>query len=250
MQRQKSVPEGTRHNPTWQSNDEGLETVIIAIDGPAGSGKSTTSRAVAGRLGFVYLDTGAMYRAIALAFLRSGMPATPEAAENVLADIRLDLMSDADGTKVWLGQEDVTAFLRGPDVTRMSSSVSALPVVRRFLVAEQRRLVDEQSTAGRGVVVEGRDIGTVVFPDAELKVFLTAPPEIRAGRRAEEIRMGGGNVDETAVGEDLKNRDRADSSRPVSPLVPAQDAVTVNTGGLSFDQQVELIVGLARERGN
>ncbi len=223
--------------------------MIIAIDGPAGSGKSTTSRAVAGRLGYVYLDTGAMYRAIALAFIRRGEDALPGAADSVLPTIRLDLESGPEGVRVWLGEEDVTGLLRTAEVTRMSSRVSAIPSVRRFLVAEQRRIVDRQAARGRGVVVEGRDIGTVVFPDAGLKIFLTAAPEVRAGRRAAEMRLGGQQADDAAVQEDLKKRDRDDSSRAVSPLIPAGDAVTLDTSGLSFEEQVELIVGLARERG-
>lgn len=223
--------------------------MIIAIDGPAGSGKSTTSRAVAERLGFVYLDTGAMYRAVALAFLWLGREAVAEAAAEVLADLRLDLETAEDGTRVRLGSEDVTSRLRTEAVTRMSSRVSALPAVRRFLVDEQRRIVTEHAERGIGAVVEGRDIGTVVFPESELKIFLTASPDARAGRRAAEMRRSGVSAEETSVREDLQMRDSADSSRSVSPLQPARDAVVVDTTDLAFDAQVDLIVRLARERG-
>jgi len=222
--------------------------VIIAIDGPAGSGKSTTSRAVAGRLGFVYLDTGAMYRAIALLFIRSGEAPTADAARRVLAGIVVDMETGEDGTVVRVGGEDVTGSLRSPEVTRMSSRVSAIAAVRRFLVSEQRRIVDRQADRGGGVVVEGRDIGTVVFPEAELKIFLTATAEVRAGRRASEMAASGLDADERTVREEMQRRDRDDTTREVSPLAPAADAHVVDTSAMSFDEQVNLIVRLARER--
>jgi len=223
--------------------------VIIAIDGPAGSGKSTTAREVARRLGFLYLDTGAMYRAVALAFLRGGVEPGNQTALVMLPSVRLRLLPTDAGTVVQLGDEDVTAVIRSTEVTRMSSEVSALPPVREFMVAEQRRMVREHQAEGRGVVVEGRDIGTVVFPEAELKVFLTASPEERARRRVAELREGGGRAEEALVRREMADRDRNDSSRAVSPLRPASDALMLDTTALSFEAQVDRIVSMARERG-
>lgn len=223
--------------------------MIIAIDGPAGSGKSTTAREVARRLGFLYLDTGAMYRAVALAFLRGGVEPGNATAHVMLPSVRLRLLPTDAGTVVQLGDEDVTAVIRSAEVTRMSSEVSALPPVREFMVAEQRRMVREHQAEGRGVVVEGRDIGTVVFPEAEVKVFLTASPEERARRRVAELREGGGRAEEALVRREMADRDRNDSSRAVSPLRPAADALMLDTTALSFEAQVDRIVSMARERG-
>jgi cytidylate kinase len=194
--------------------------MLIAIDGPAGAGKSTVARAVADALGFTYLDTGAMYRCIALAELRG-------AGDPLACAIEL-------GDTVTLDGEDVSAAIRTPQVSERASHVAARPEVRAHLVDLQRSMI-----AGGDYVAEGRDIGTVVAPDAELKVFLTASPEERARRRAEQL-----GVDVASVLADQRERDTRDTTREHSPLQPADDAVLVDTTGLSIDEVVARIVGL------
>ncbi len=203
--------------------------MVVAIDGPAGAGKSTVARAVAERLGFTYLDSGAMYRAVALAAAGRDDPAAVAEA----ADIRL-------GDRVLLDGRDVTDDIRTPAITEASSRVSADPAVREALVRKQRALLAEGDW-----VAEGRDIGTVVCPDADVKVFLTATPEVRARRRAEQI----GEDFETVLA-DQAVRDRRDSERDHSPLTPARDAVPVDTSDLDLEGvlgQIETLVVEARE---
>lgn len=221
---------------------------VIAIDGPSASGKSSTARAVAERLGYAHLDSGALYRGVTLVALReaaragdAGGDPMPDGAEPVLraAEARgLVLHPDGAGFAAYLEGEPADAALRSADVTRHVSRVSAEPQVREWVNAHLRELV----RAGRDVVVDGRDIGTVVFPDADLKVFLTASPEVRARRRVQQ-RTGGD--DETLVRAEaalLAARDEADSRRPVAPLRQASDARLLDTSGLTFAQQVDLIV--------
>jgi CMP/dCMP kinase len=201
--------------------------MVIAIDGPAGAGKSSVARAAAERLGFTYLDTGAMYRAVAYRSKSDGShPA------EVARSARLEL-----GDRVLLDGDDVTERIREPWVSEASSRVSADPGVREALVAQQRRLLGEGDW-----VAEGRDIGTVVIPDAEVKVFLTASPEERARRRAAEL-----GTDAAVVLQEQTMRDERDRSREHSPLAPAPDAVPVDTTGLSLEEVVEQIVTLAVE---
>jgi cytidylate kinase len=200
--------------------------MVIAIDGPAGAGKSTVARAAAERLGFTYLDTGAMYRAVAW---RAGDDGDPAA---IARAARLGL-----GERVTLDGEDVTERIREPWVSEAASRVSADPAVREALVEQQRRILSEGDW-----VAEGRDIGTVVAPEAEVKVFLTADPAERARRRAEEL---GSDVE--VVLREQAMRDERDRSREVGPLAPAPDAVPVDTTSLSLDQVVEQIVTLAVE---
>jgi cytidylate kinase len=205
--------------------------MVVAIDGPAGAGKSTVARAVAERLGFTYLDTGAMYRAVALAAAQVGNGELATVADR--ADIRL-------GDRVLLDGEDVTERIRTPAVTEASSRVSADPGVRAALVRKQRALLRDGDW-----VAEGRDIGTVVCPEAEVKVFLTATPEVRAQRRAAQL---GADV-ETVLAEQ-KARDKRDSEREHSPLAAAEDAVPVDTSDLDLDgvvRQIETLVVEARE---
>jgi CMP/dCMP kinase len=197
--------------------------MVIAIDGPAGAGKSTVARAAAERLGFTYLDSGAMYRAVAL---RGGDPVA------VAREARLEL-----GERVTLDGEDVTEQIREPWVSEAASRVASDPAVREALVQQQRRILTEGDW-----VAEGRDIGTVVAPDAEVKVFLTADPAERARRRAAEL-----GTDEQVVLRELVLRDERDRTREVSPLVAAPDAVPVDTTGLSLDEVVDQIVTLAVE---
>jgi CMP/dCMP kinase len=210
--------------------------MVIAIDGPAGAGKSTVARAVAGALGFTYLDSGAMYRCVALAALERG--ADLDAGEETGALAR-SLRIDLDGERVALDGRDVGAEIRTPRVTEASSRISVHPPVREAMVAAQRRLIE----AGR-YVAEGRDIGTVVSPAAPLKVFLTASAEERARRRAAQT-----GEDEAAVLAAQRERDERDRSREHSALRAAPDAVEVDTTGLGIGDVVARIVGLARERG-
>jgi cytidylate kinase len=205
--------------------------MVIAIDGPAGAGKSSVARAVAEQLGFTYLDTGAMYRAVALAAQRRGVePAL------VAPTIRLE-MND----RITLDGEDVTEELRAPEISEAASRAAGDLVVREAMVAEQRRLLN--SSPPTHWVVEGRDIGTVVCPNAAVKVFLTASPEERARRRAQEL-----GADVQTVLAELTIRDERDSRREHSPLAPAADAVELDTTGLSLDEVVARIVALVSER--
>ena len=203
---------------------------VIAIDGPAGSGKSTVAKAVAQRLGLEYLDTGAMYRSIAYAVLRSGGdPGDHQCVSKIAMSIELEIGTDL----VLVNGEDATVEIRGLEVTRAVSLVAANPEVRRELVSRQRDWVGRRG----GGVLEGRDIGTVVFPDAELKVFLTADPEERAQRRAKEV----AGLDYEVVAADLARREALDTSRDTDPLVEAADAVQIDTTGLTIDQVVSRI---------
>jgi len=210
--------------------------MVIAIDGPAGAGKSTVARALAERLGFTYLDSGAMYRCVALAALERGADPNDPAAMGALA---ASLAIELDGERVELDGREVGAAIREPRVTEAASRVSVHPAVREAMVAEQRRLIG----AGR-YVAEGRDIGTVVSPEAPLKVFLTASPEERARRRAAQT-----GEDAAAVLAAQRERDARDEGREHSALRPAPDAVELDTTGLSLDEVVSRVESLARERG-
>ena len=206
---------------------------VIAIDGPAGSGKSTVAKAVAARLGLDYLDTGAMYRSVAFAVLRAG--GDPEDT-GFVASVARAITLDVTEAGVIVDGLDATVEIRGPEVTRAVSRVAANPDVRAEMVAQQRDWVRHRG----GGVLEGRDIGTVVFPDAELKVYLTASPEERARRRAGEVT----DLDYATVAADLARRDTFDSTRDASPLAEAEDAHTVDTTGLSVNEVVERVVEL------
>jgi len=209
--------------------------IIVAIDGPAGSGKSTVARSVARRLGFTYIDSGAMYRAVALWALRLGMDLDDfHRMEQLAREARIELP----GERVLLNGEDVTAEIREPRVSEAASRVAAQPGVRRALREEQRRI----ASAGPSVM-EGRDIGTVVFPDAQVKIFLDAQPEQRAQRRAREL-----GVPVEDVARDLEARDRRDRSRAEAPLVQAPDAEYLDTTHLTPSEVEEAVLKLVRER--
>lgn len=218
--------------------------MILAIDGPAGSGKSTTARRAARELGWLYLDTGAMYRAVGVAFQDRGAAFTDAAAADVLDALDLDVRPGDDGVRVFLGGDDVTARIRTPEASEVASRVSALPLVRERMVEIQRRI----ARAADGVVMEGRDIGTVVFPDAEVKVFLTADPAARAERRHAELAARGDAASVADVQADLAARDARDAQRAVAPLRQAEDAVVLDTTGLGIEEQVAAVVRLVRER--
>ncbi len=221
--------------------------MIIAIDGPAGSGKSTTARAVARRLDYLYIDTGAMYRAVALEFVRRDEDLVQETVERLLPAIRINFRGTEDNLRVLLNDEDVTEAIRRPDVTEASSKIAALPPVREKLVAEQRRIAREH--ARQGVVLEGRDIGTVVFPNADVKIFLTATEEARARRRFDELERNAQKVTFEDVLRDIRLRDERDASRAVAPLRKADDAIEVDTSKLGVDEQVNIVIQAAKERG-
>lgn len=207
--------------------------LILTVDGPSGTGKSTMCRALAKRLDAKYVDTGAMYRVATLAVLRAGIdPADTAAVIEATADLPLEVSDDPDSTQVLLAGEDVKGEIRGPEVTRHVSAVSAIPEVRVNLVELQRKLARE---AGRAIV-EGRDIGTVVLPNAPAKVFMTASPEVRAKRRYDQDIAAGREADFDVVLADVKRRDEADSSRATSPLKPAEDAELVDTSAMTPDE--------------
>jgi cytidylate kinase len=207
--------------------------MVIAIDGPAGSGKSTVAKAVAIRLGLEYLDTGAMYRSVAFAALRGGVdPEDAEVVGNLARNIELEVDP---GGQVTVDGVDATIEIRGPEVTRSVSIVAANPAVRTEMRARQRQWVAKRG----GGVMEGRDIGTVVFPDARLKVYLDASPEVRAARRSKEV----ADLSYETVATDLARRDALDQNRTHDPLRTADDAVVIDTSDLSVDQIVDAIMG-------
>jgi len=210
---------------------------VVAIDGPAGTGKSTVSRGLARELGARYLDTGSMYRIVTLALVRAGVDLDDPGAIAAAADVPLSIGYDPDVEEAFLGDEDVSAQIRGDEVTRAVSAVSAVSEVRTRLVAIQREL----ATGPGSVVVEGRDIGTVVLPDAPVKIFLTASAETRARRRNEQNVAAGLPDDYETVLADVRRRDHLDSSRAVSPLCAAEDAVIVDTSDMN---QTEVIAAL------
>jgi CMP/dCMP kinase len=222
--------------------------VIVAIDGPSGSGKSSTAKAIARATGFIYLDTGAMYRAVALLFIENKTEISDRAASSLLESFTVDIAYVSGELRVSLSGRDVTAKIRTTEVTAMSSRVSTLSSVRQKMVHEQRRIAGTVSENGESVIVEGRDIGTVVFPDADVKVFMDASPAERAKRRHAEIVSGGSEADLSHILHDMKERDARDRSRELSPLIAADDAIIIDTTRLTFDAQIELILSIIRER--
>ena len=228
-----------------------MANLTIAIDGPAGSGKSTVARRVAALLGYVYLDSGAMYRAVALKALERKVPLGDEAAAEALAsETHIELKpptpeQEAAGLKnrVFLDGREVTEGIRTGQVAQAASRLATIAGVRQVLVSEQQR-----AGQGGGVVMEGRDIGTVVFPDAELKIFLDASPETRAQRRWKEHQEKGDNMTLLEVLQEVRERDKRDRERQVSPLVRAKDAVLLDNTAMGIEETARLIVFLARER--
>jgi CMP/dCMP kinase len=220
------------------------DKLIIAIDGPVGSGKSTVARRVAAMLGYTHLDSGAMYRAVGLKALRAGVPldASGRLAE-IAAGARIDLVPEDGRLLVLLDGEDVTQAIRTHEVAHAASVAAVVPGVRHPMVAEQRR-----AGAQGGVVMEGRDIGSVVFPDADLKIFLDASPEVRAARRMREHEEKGEPMEFEKVLEEVHLRDRRDREREMSPLVRAPDAVVVDNTAMDADETARVIVLLAREK--
>lgn len=218
--------------------------LILAVDGPSGTGKSTTCRALAKRLDARYVDTGAMYRVATLAVLRAGVdPADVDKVIEVTRDLPLAVNDDPDSSEVLLAGENVAEEIRGAKVTRNVSAVSAVPEVRENLVALQRRLAADAHRA----IVEGRDIGTVVLADAPAKAYLTASAEVRARRRYQQDRSAGREADFGTVLADVIRRDEMDSSRATSPLRPAVDATIIDTSELTLDQVLASLIELVKE---
>lgn len=218
--------------------------LILAVDGPSGTGKSTTCRALAKQLDAKYVDTGAMYRVATLAVLRAGVdPADTDAVIAATANLPLEVSDDPDSTQVIFGGEDVSRIIREDEVTRNVSAVSAIPEVRQNLVELQRRLAAQAHRA----IVEGRDIGTVVLADAPAKAYMTASAEVRAQRRHDQNLAAGIDSDFDTVLADVERRDAADSSRATSPLRPAEDAVLVDTSEMSREEVLDALIAVVKE---
>ena len=221
-----------------------MNRISVAIDGPSGAGKSTLARQAARELGFLYVDTGAIYRTIALYCYRKGItPEDTSAVAGLLPEIGLELDYGEDGEqRVLLNGEDVSGLIRTPEISMLTSAVSAVPEVRSFLLEKQRELART-----RDVIMDGRDIGTVVLPDATVKIYLTAAAEARAQRRCTELRAKGMSVTYDEVLRDVQQRDYNDSHRAISPLRQAEDARLVDTTCLDLEESLEVLVRVIRE---
>jgi cytidylate kinase len=221
-----------------------LDKINIAIDGPAGAGKSTIARRVAAALGFVYVDTGAMYRAVTWRVLQQGVsPLDERRVVDVAHSLRLELKPGPEGQLVFVNGEDATGYIRSPEVTGNVSEVAKIREVRALLVAKQKEM-----TAAKGVVMDGRDIGTHVLPGAEVKVFLTASPRVRAERRFKEMQGSDSGMTIEQLEQEITRRDRIDEEREVSPLVRASDAVLVDSTSMTIDDVVERILELCKAK--
>lgn len=222
-----------------------MKRVIVAIDGPAGAGKSSVARQAAERLGLALVDTGAIYRCVALAARRAGVGWSDDRAlERVLASLEIAFRFEAGSNRVFLGDDDVSEAIRTPEISKGASVVSARPVVRSGLLELQRRLA---RVAPAGAVLEGRDIGTVVFPDADVKLFVTASDEIRAERRHAELRAKGIAVSVEQVLAEQRQRDLDDTTRALAPLKPAEDAILLDTSALGLDDVLSRVVNLVEK---
>ena len=222
-----------------------MKSIIVAIDGYSSCGKSTVAKALAKYAGYTYVDTGAMYRATALYALRllGDEALRREAVLTLLPDIHIDFVQTSEGQHVTLNGEDVESLIRTLEVGNMASQISTIKEVRAFLVAQQQAMGDK-----KGIVMDGRDIGTVVFPNAELKLFLTASPEVRAERRYLELKAKGENPIFEEVLADVNDRDYRDTHRAESPLRQAEDAVVVDNSHMTREEQMDYIIGVFRER--
>jgi len=220
-----------------------LNRIKIAIDGPAGAGKSTLARLLGGKLGIPYIDTGAIYRALALKAFRMGISEDDEENLAKLAkELKIEFKRDDRGMRVYLDGEDVSEAIRTPEITRLSSPVSKHPKVREALLELQRKLAEN------GGVMEGRDIGTVILPDADVKIFLTASTKVRAMRRYLELKEKGYEVNLEDLEREIEERDRRDSTRSIAPLRMAEDAILLNTDNLTIEEMVEEALRVIREK--
>ncbi|ACO04273.1 MAG TPA: (d)CMP kinase [Persephonella sp.] len=218
--------------------------MIIAIDGPAGSGKSTVAKKLSRILGYTYIDTGAMYRAVAYKVKEEGIdPDNPDAVVNIMKRINIKLEPSDNGVKVFLDGEDVSSKIRTEEIGKIASKIARHPEVRKILVQKQR----EMGKKAKNAVIEGRDTGTVIFPDADLKIFMTASPEVRARRRWEELKNKGLDIDYNRILKEVKERDHLDQTRKDSPLRPAKDAIIIDTTNKSIDEVINQILELVRK---
>lgn len=218
--------------------------ISVAIDGPSGAGKSTVARAAAARLGYVYVDTGAMYRAIGLAVCRKGISGDDTAGiVAALPEVRLDIRYEDGAQHILLCGEDVSDTIRTPEIAKYASMVSAVPEVRQFLLETQRDMAKNGN-----ILMDGRDIGTVILPDAPVKIFLTASAEARAQRRYLELHEKGQSITFDEVLHDIQQRDEQDMTRAVAPLKQAADAVLLDTSDISLEQSIEAVLRIIRER--
>lgn len=219
-------------------------SIAIALDGPAGAGKSSIAKRAAKALGYIYVDTGALYRTIGLAAMRAGVEPQPSAeVDSLLSRITVSLEFNEQGEQVvLLDGEDVSSLIRTPEASMMASKISAVPSVRAYLLDLQRDMAKTHN-----VIMDGRDIGTVVLPDAKVKIFLTASPEARAERRYKELVEKGTDTTFEEVLRDVKERDYNDSHRAIAPLKPADDSILVDTTELDFEQSVEAIINVIKE---
>ena len=216
---------------------------VIAIDGPAGAGKSTIAKKAAAALGFAYIDTGAMYRSVTWKLLQTGQPFSPDLAGRLAQEIRISFRPEGSLNRVFVDDTEVTEAIRSAAVTGLVSRVAAVPAVREAMVAQQRRMGREGN-----VIMDGRDIGTVVFPDSPCKIYLTASVEERARRRGKELEAKGQAVDYEKLQADIASRDKQDMERETSPLKQAEDAVYLDTSDMSIDEVTDAILKLAAER--
>lgn len=221
--------------------------INIAIDGPGGAGKSTVARALAKQLGFIYVDTGAIYRAIGLKFVRTGKSFTNENIISVLPGTELSLTHIDGEQHIIIDGEDVSSLIRTQEISSAASKVSAVPEVRAFLLDLQRDIARKNN-----VIMDGRDVGTVILPNAEVKIFLTANVEVRARRRHRELMAKGLETPDTfeRVLKEVAERDKADSERATAPLKPAEDAVLVDTSDMDFEQSVQTVINIIRRKVN
>ena len=217
--------------------------INVAIDGPAGAGKSTIARAAAKKLGSIYVDTGALYRTVALAAVRRDVIDDPEAVAAMLPEISVELKFENEEQQVYLNGENVSSLIRTPQISMGASKVSAIPKVREYLLSLQQSIARENN-----VIMDGRDIATVVLPNADVKIFLFATPECRAQRRYKELIEKGENVTYEDVLKDVNERDYQDSYREIAPLKPSEDSVMADTSDLDLPQSTEMIIGIIKEK--
>lgn len=217
--------------------------INVAIDGPAGAGKSTIAKAAAKELGFIYVDTGALYRAVAYNAVKNGVIDDEQGIISMLDDTKVELKYVEDVQSVYLNGEDVSGFIRTPEISMGASKVSAIPQVREFLLNLQREIAKTNN-----VIMDGRDIATVVLPDAEVKIFLFASPECRAERRYKDLVEKGENVSFDDVLKDVNQRDYQDSHREIAPLKPSEESIMADTSELTLQESIDLIVNTIKER--
>lgn len=217
--------------------------INVAIDGPAGAGKSTIAKAAAKELGFIYVDTGALYRAVAYNAVKNGVIDDEQGIISMLDDTKVELKYVEGVQSVYLNGEDVSGFIRTPEISMGASKVSAIPQVREFLLNLQREIAKTNN-----VIMDGRDIATVVLPDAEVKIFLFASPECRAERRYKELVEKGENVSFDDVLKDVNQRDYQDSHREIAPLKPSEESIVADTSELTLQESIDLIVNTIKER--